>query len=402
MSLARSSSIVRDCVVGRGTTIGDRTTVEACVLGPNCRIGAGVTLVGCYLWGNVVVGDGASLNGCICCDDVVVGAGAMVAPGCVLGKGVKVGSGCGLPRYARLWAPDAASVERAEEEEADDEDDEDDGEEGEAGDVGGVQPSGEGGPWSGGVYSESAARRATAAATAAALGKGGSLLGDDGVGTLYKVVPTAVSIGVERPRELDGPVEGEDSEEEEEEMQAMEDHDADQSAAFASEVGAMVRRAVAAEHSIDTVFLEINSLKLSQHRPFDECVRAIVPALLEMPSLQTTLKKERIAALKKAVKRWFLPLLSKFVQGKEDRLAVVEALCDACAPHEPLLEIFEHVLNQLYEGDLLPQEAILGWADTAGESDEGSDERKCLAKANNMITWLREDDDDDDDDEEDD
>ena len=80
---------------------------------------------------------------------------------------------------------------------------------------------------------------------------------------------------------------------------------------------------------------------------------------------------------------------------------LVAAIVD-CAPHEPLLEIFEHVLNQLYEGDLLPQEAILGWADTAGESDEGSDERKCLAKANNMITWLREDDDDDDDDEEDD
>ena len=57
----------------------------------------------------------------------------------------------------------------------------------------------------------------------------------------------------------------------------------------------------------------------------------------------------------------------------------------------------------LYERDLLPQEAILGWADRVeAEGDEGSEASRCLDKASSMIEWLRSEDDDDDDDESDD
>ena len=111
-----------------------------------------------------------------------------------------------------------------------------------------------------------------------------------------------------------------------------------------------------------------------------------------LPSLRTGVKKERVAGLKKAIKRWFKPLLSRFVQAASDRTALLEATVEKCAASEPLLEIFEHILMQLYEVELLPQEPILEWAEAAEEEDEGSDERKCLAKATNMINWLKEDD----------
>ena len=333
VTLARSSTLVRDCVVGRGSTIGERTTVESSVIGADCTVGAGVTIVGCYLWTNVSVADGASLNGCICCDGVVIGSGAIVAPGCVLGKGVRVGTRCGLPRFARFWAPDKLTAERA------DEDyyyDDDEAEEEEA------APLAESAS-SGGAYSERQARWLTTAATAAAQAKGGdALLGVDGRGSLWRVVPTAVSIGFERGREVDEPVEGEMSEEEEEEMLEKDEAEADEGEAFASEVGATVRRAVEADHTVENLALEINSLKFSQNRSFADCVAAIVPALLDTPELQVSAKKDRIAALKAAANRWYAPLLVRFVQSAADRTALIDAAVGACAGSEALLEIFEH------------------------------------------------------------
>ena len=122
----------------------------------------------------------------------------MVAPGCVLGQRVKVGASRGLPRYARFWAPDADTSARAAEEEADDEEDEEDEEE-------------DGDDMENSRRSEGAR---TKAATEEALSKGGgaALLGSSD-GTLWKVVPAAVSMGFERSRDVwEGPVPGEESE----------------------------------------------------------------------------------------------------------------------------------------------------------------------------------------------
>ena len=388
VTLARSSSLVRNCVVGGGTTIGERTTVEDSVIGPNCKIGQGVTIVGSYLWGNVTVADGASLHGCICCDHVNVESGAMVAPGCVLGQRVKVGASRGLPRYARFWAPDADTSARAAEEEADDEEEEEDEEE-------------DGDDMENSRRSEGAR---TKAATEEALSKGGgaALLGSSD-GTLWKVVPAAVSMGFERSRDVwEGPVPGEESEEEEEEMEALEDAEADGELAFATEVGDTVKRAMASDHTVDNLALEINSLKFAQNRTFADCVRAMVPALLGEPSLSTGSKKERVAVLKKMAKRWLKPLLARFIQSNADRSALLESSVSACAPSEALLENFEQLLHLLYDDDLLPEETILGWAEEAEGADEGDDEKKCFDSAKNMIDWLRSDDDDEEDDEEDD
>lgn len=76
VQLARSAHLTEDCVIGSGSSIGERTTVEASVIGRGCTIGSGVTLAGCYLWSGVTVEDGASLTGCICCDNVFIGRGA--------------------------------------------------------------------------------------------------------------------------------------------------------------------------------------------------------------------------------------------------------------------------------------------------------------------------------------
>ena len=110
-------------------------------------------------------------------------------------------------------------------------------------------------------------------------------------------------------------------------------------------------------------------------------------------------KKEKVAFLKARLKQW-APLLKRFVQSMVEQAALLEVLVDTCGDHE-LVDAFVHVLNALYEKDLLEQEVILDWADAAEEEDEKSVERRCLATAGEMIAWLREPDDDDDDDEDD-
>ena len=130
-------------------------------------------------------------------------------------------------------------------------------------------------------------------------------------------------------------------------------------------------------------------------------MRAIVPSLLDEPSLGARPKKEKVAWVKKRVARW-KGLLEKFVQGVPERTALIEALVGTYATAE-LIDVFQHALLELYERDLLPQEAILGWADRVeAEGDEGSEASRCLDKASSMIEWLRSEDDDDDDDESDD
>ena len=384
VTLARSATLVRDCVVGGGATIGERTTVEASVIGRGCTVGAGVKIVGSYLWEGVTVEDGVTLHGCICGDGVVIKKGAAVPPGCVLSAGVVVGGGVTLPRYARFLAPGEPHEDEDEDDEDDDDDDDDDDEAG--ADEGGAAAGDSSGAW----------RRATAAATAQANAANATPLGSDGQGRLWRVVPTPLSIGHERPP-AEGPVVGEESEDEEEEMVEADD-DVD---GFAVEVEDTVHRAVASDHTVDNLALEIKGLKFSHHRTFSDCVLAIVPALLCEEGLASKTKKERVAWLKARTKRWG-SLLTKFIQGAVEQKALVEALVDMCGACG-LVDVFVHFLNDLYDRDILPQEVILAWADEAEEEeDDGSADARCLANAKDMIEWLREPDDDDDDDDDDD
>ena len=123
------------------------------------------------------------------------------------------------------------------------------------------------------------------------------------------------------------------------------DEEADEAELFSQEVGATVRRAVELGHTVDNLALEVNSLKFAQNRTFADCVRAIVPALLEDVA-QAPSKKAKVGAIKKLVERW-APLLLKFVQSKKDQRALVEAVVESCELHPPLVEVFDFILKLL-------------------------------------------------------
>ena len=382
VSLARSCVLKRDSVIGSGSSVGEGTVISSSVLGRGCRIGAGVTLESCYLWGGVTVEDGATLQGVVCCDGVVVRAGAKLKVGTILGPKVVVGAAASPPAYSRFTL---ATAELMDGDDGDDEDDEDD-------EDGADAPSG-------GVAE-------VAAATAAALAEGGELLGADGVGQLWKVVPTPGSIGGASVAGAAGAAGGEEddveeeSEEEEDELQEGDDFAEEEALNFASEVSDTVKRAIAASHSVDNVALEVNSLKFAQNRSFADCVQAILPALLETLDLdELPSAKKRVGAVKACLGRWGA-LLARFVQSPTEQDTLLTALVRHCDADETAREIFEHIANALYDcdDDILEEAAIERWAAAAAEEEEGSLPRRLLKQADAFLTWLREADSEDDED----
>ena len=395
VSLARSAAIVRDSAIGEGTTIGERTVVEGSVVGRDCVVGVGVTLSGCYLWGGVIVEDGATLTGCICGEGVRIGVGAVVPAGCVLGRSVVVGAGTTLTRFARFWAPSDAALKVAANEEADDAADDD-----------AVADDDDAEADAGAVGRERSARARVALATSQLLAKcsagtGLTLLGPGGHGRLWKVVPTAASLGFDRPV-AQGQCDDELSEEEDEELEEtnLEDVENEQ---FATAVRELIRDALRSadkDDAVENLALELNGLKFGADRTFADSVRAIVPPLLAEAASAPT-KKAKVANLKRSLEKW-APLLKKFVQSKADQRALVEGVAAACEQaNEGLLEVFDHALKLLYdrEDDLLDEQAILKWAAAVEEeAEEGSLEERLLQQADGLLKWLRESDDEEEDD----
>ena len=52
--------------------------------------------------------------------------------------------------------------------------------------------------------------------------------------------------------------------------------------------------------------------------------------------------------------------------------------------------VFSHLLLALYESELLPEEAILAWADGAARAPAGSTLHRLHAQSAGLLNWLRE------------
>jgi len=115
-----------DSALGRNVTVGSGAVVEGSVLDIDTRVGANATVVDAVTGQGVTVGPGATIPGgeadvrvgttihedrrlgCIAADRADVGGGATVAPGSLLGPGVRVAAGA----YADGVVPEGAEVRR--------------------------------------------------------------------------------------------------------------------------------------------------------------------------------------------------------------------------------------------------------------------------------------------------
>ena len=95
--LARGSSVQSRSIIGKDTSVGDRSVVSNSVLGRRCQIGKNVRIENSYLWDDVVVGDNSTIIGAMVADEVVVGSDCTVSQGSLLSFRVRLSKGIELP-----------------------------------------------------------------------------------------------------------------------------------------------------------------------------------------------------------------------------------------------------------------------------------------------------------------
>jgi len=77
-------------VLGKDTSIGDESMVSNSIIGRRCHIGKNVTIQNAYIWDDVVVGDGSIINRAIVANKAVIGKGCKIQPGSLLSYGVRI------------------------------------------------------------------------------------------------------------------------------------------------------------------------------------------------------------------------------------------------------------------------------------------------------------------------
>ena len=111
--LARGSSVKSRSIIGKDTSVGDRSVISNSVLGRRCLIGKNVRIEGSYIWDDVVIGDNSTVSGAVIANEVVVGAGCSIAKGSLLSYRVQLGKGSQLSPRTRLTEDIVLSKESA-------------------------------------------------------------------------------------------------------------------------------------------------------------------------------------------------------------------------------------------------------------------------------------------------
>ena len=88
--LARTCKVGKRTVLGKGTSIGDGSTISNSIIGRRCQIGKNVTIQDGYIWDDVVVGDSSKVNRAIIASEAVVGRNCTIQPGALLSYGVRI------------------------------------------------------------------------------------------------------------------------------------------------------------------------------------------------------------------------------------------------------------------------------------------------------------------------
>jgi len=158
---------------------------------------------------------------------------------------------------------------------------------------------------------------------------------------------------------------------------------------FGREVRHTVLRGLQENHSVDDTLLEINGLKFSFNAAANDCSKAILPAVLEFVENKNLEKSTLVLAeLKKTVVRW-KALLVKFLRSTSERADFLRSLEDFSAESKTFKPLFQDVLYQLYDIDILPEDTILSWAAIAAKAPADSNAHRFLQQSKSFLEWLQ-------------
>ncbi|XP_050367025.1 uncharacterized protein LOC126785390 [Argentina anserina] len=364
---SRSAQIGPFTVIGNGTKIGDNTKISNSVIGEGCSIGSNVSIEGSYIWDNVTIEDGCKLRHAIVCDGVIVKSGAALNPGVVLSFKVMIGHQFIVPSYSKV-----SLLQQPVKQDSDEELE----------------------------YADNSTGIAEITPLTHVITNGGianqqqetqcwptSELGTGGAGYVWSVCEGGHD---EEWRHSVAPIPAEKLAEV---MQAVDDSDSDEESRddsyFENEVEATFLRAVDENIKVENVILEVNSLRLSYNKQTADCAGAILYSMMKM-ALETPHNSadELVQATTKVIAK-SKGLLKYYLSDIDEEIEVLMKFEDMCLESaKEFSPVFEKILYQLYDQEVIQEDAILRWDDEKRDADES--DRIFVKQAETFIQWLRE------------
>lgn len=408
LNLARSCTTGPAAVIGRRTTIGERSDVLESVIGENCRIGADVRIINSYLYNGVVVSDGSVITDCILGEGVHVQENATLSEGTLVGAGVTIGEGASL-RNQRV------STEAWED--GDDEDDEEnsrkrvngnnEGPNLGTGAQGYIWPSEEDVHLAEQDSDDEDGLDVRNLRTSSLAHSGLPYATDNEEGHSDSSAST-----ISRSSSSDNLASGDDSDAMSDISEppavagigALGESDATDDMAFKRECLSSLERSFGEGHTVDNAAIELKTLRMASNVALKDVIGVVVPFLCDqILAKEGAPANEVVNSVNKLVERWggLVDSLTGRTQG-----GMVEALFflqEHCATKEGVHpRLFPAFLQAFYEEDVVSEEAIRAWVtNPAAKSTGGTTGAKLWQIGANFMRALMEAEDDDDDEDED-
>ncbi|XP_070665734.1 uncharacterized protein [Malus domestica] len=402
---SRSAQIGPFTVIGSGTKIGNNTKISNSVIGEGCSIGSNVSIEGSYIWDNATIEDGCKLRHAIVCDGVIMRSGAVLEPGVVLSFKVVIGQKFNVLSYSKV-----SLLQQPTKLDSDDELEYADNSSGIA-EMSSITPVDK-------LNEETTNQRMEANCwPTSELGTGGAgyvwsiCEGGHDEEWRHSVAPIPADKLLEAIHAADddlehvqdgsslppsGELKPDSNDSEGDDVVSIED-----SADFEREVEATFLRAVHENIQVDHVILEVNSLRLSYNKVAADCAGALFYSMMKL-ALETPYGSpgELVQATVNIFTKWEKVLKSYLAEIDEEIEVILrfEEMCESLKEFSP---VFDKILHQLYELEIIQEEAIMRW-DAEKKNAEEAD-RVYVKQSADFIQWLREaeEEDEDEEDEED-
>ncbi|MBN3295568.1 EI2BE factor, partial [Amia calva] len=351
VSLGHGSQMVENVLIGQGTNIGANCHISNSVIGNNCTIGDNVILDRAYIWNNVCIANNSHIKQSVLCDNVEVKEGVTLNPQCVLAFNVVIGANVTLPEGT------VVSMHHPDEEDKEDEDEflSDDAE----------------------VSNSQAKTKLKAFSTAA--------VGTEGKGYIWRA--SSLTEEEELTQCLWDLELNPDPESDSESEMSEGSHDLDSRGVspelddvnvFQVEVLGTLQRGMEENIGCDNLVLEINSLKYAYNITLKEVMQILTKVVLEFPFQQQgpeLTASQYSTILTPLLKRW-APVFKNYIKRAQDHLDCLSAIEEFFLDHDSHWSAMVKVLMNVYQLEILAEEAIMHWFSQGASSEKSKQLRK--------------------------
>uniref|UniRef100_A0AAY5K9I9 Translation initiation factor eIF2B subunit epsilon n=1 Tax=Esox lucius TaxID=8010 RepID=A0AAY5K9I9_ESOLU len=332
VSLGHGSQMEENVLIGRDTSIGANCHISNSIIGNYCTIGDNVVLDRAYIWNNVHISNKVKIHQSVVCDGVLVKEAVLLNKQCVLAYNVVIGPNMSLPEGT------VVSMHHPEEEEDDDDDE---------------------------------------------------FLSDDQVVGNSK--DKTKQKGLVLNPDPDSDSESEASDGSQDMGSRSVSPEMDDVKVFQLEVLGTLQRGEEENIGCDNLVLEINSLKYAYNITLKEVMQILTKVVLEYPFQQqgTKLSSSQYTVLLLPLLKKWSPVFKNYIKRAQDHLDCLSAVEELFLEQETHQTAMVKVLMNMYQLEILEEDAILKWFSAGATTDKSRQLRKNQG-LQKFIQWLKE------------